>query len=319
MRRRPPRWSWQRFLARRAISSGLSPVILVAGSLHHDVIVSAPMLPRTDQTVTGSGVAYAFGGKGGNQAVSAARSGAVVHMAGAVGTDGAAEVLRAALTAGGVAQDQVQSRAGPSGMSVAIQMPDGAYGAVIVSAANLLFQADAVTFPPGCGLLILQSEIPEAANLILARRARAAGIRTLLNAAPARPVAPELLALTDLLVVNRGEAADLLGLPEAGLDPAAAAASLAGLGPRAVIVTLGAGGLMIAGAGAVAFQPARLVKVVSTHGAGDAFIGALASEWMRGASLAEAGAFGQAAAALHVSVAIDRRARIDEAAIRETL
>ncbi|OYX23277.1 MAG: hypothetical protein B7Z10_11555, partial [Rhodobacterales bacterium 32-66-7] len=203
------------------------PVILCAGSLHHDVIVDAPGLPRPDQTLTGSDVRYAFGGKGGNQAVAAARAGAEVHMAGAVGSDDIAITLRAALDAAGVRRAAVQAHPGPSGMSVAISLPDGSYAAVIVSGANLLFQPEAVQFPKACAALLLQSEIAEAADLALAQRARAAGIRVILNAAPARPVSAALLTSTDLLVVNKGEAADLLGRAEAGLDAERAAADLA--------------------------------------------------------------------------------------------
>ena len=295
------------------------PVLLCAGSLHHDVIVDAPGLPRADQTMVGSAVRYAFGGKGGNQAAAAARAGAEVHMAGAVGSDDAAMLLRSALDMAGVRRSAVQTHPGPSGMSVAISLPDGAYGAVIVSGANLLFRPEAVLFPKDCAALLLQSEIPEAANLALAQRARAAGVRVILNAAPARAVAPDLLALTDLLVVNRGEAADLLGRAETGLDATRAAEDLGKQGPRAVIVTLGGDGLVVAEAGQLALQSANRVKVVSTHGAGDAFIGALAAEWAGGASLVAAAAFGQAAAGLHVSLPLDQRPTIDAAMIRATL
>jgi ribokinase len=241
-------------------------------------------------------------------------------MAGAVGSDDAAMLLRAALDAAGVRRTGVQTHPGASGMSVALGLPDGGYGAVIVSGANLLFRAEGVTFPKGCAVVMLQNEIPEAANLALARRARDAGVRVVLNAAPARPVAPGLLGLTDLLVVNRGEAADLCGRAEAGLDPVRAAQDLRHSGPRAVIVTLGGDGLVLACGGAppVALA-ARPVRVVSAHGAGDAFIGALAADWARGAALHEAAAFGQAAAALHVSLPVDARAGIDEAAIRAWL
>jgi ribokinase len=297
----------------------LAPVILCAGSLHHDVIVDAPGLPRVDQTLAGTGVRTAFGGKGGNQAAAAARVGARVHMAGAVGSDDAAAILREALDAAGVRRDGVQTHPGPSGMSVAISLPDGSYGAVIVSGANLLFRPEAVAFPKGCRLLLLQSEIPEAANLHLAQRARSAGLRVILNAAPARQVSRALMRHLDLLVVNRGEAADLLQRPEAGLDPKEAAAELRRLGPEAVIVTLGAAGLILVQAGGTTPQPARAVNVVSTHGAGDAFIGALAAEWARGATLDAAAAFGQAAAALHVSLPVDARAGVDAAAIRAWL
>jgi ribokinase len=293
-----------------------APVILCAGSLHHDVIVDAPGLPRVDQTLAGTGVRTAFGGKGGNQAAAAARAGARVHMAGAVGSDAAAMTLRSALDAAGVRREGVQTHPGPLGMSVAISLPDGSYGAVIVSGANLLFRPEAVAFPKDCALLLLQSEIPEAANLHLAQRARSAGMRVVLNAAPARPVSRALLACLDLLVVNRAEAADLLSRPEAGLEPLEAAADLRALGPASAIVTLGAGGLALATAEGTVRQAASAVKVVSTHGAGDAFIGALAAEWARGATVQSAAAFGQAAAALHVSLPVDQRAGIDQAAIR---
>lgn len=295
------------------------PVILCAGSLHHDLIVDAPVLPRPDQTVAGHTVRTAFGGKGGNQAAAAARAGAEVHMAGAVGSDDHAIHLRNALEEAGIRRAGVQTHPGPSGMSVAITLPDGNYGAVIVSGANLLLRAEAVTFPRECTLLMLQSEIPEDANLHLARRARGNGQRVVLNAAPARQMVPELLAHTDLLVVNRGEAADLLDQPETELDPTRAAATLAERGPGAVIVTLGGDGLVLAGPDGLSRHKAQPVTVISTHGAGDAFLGALAAEWARGAALDQAAAFGQAAAALHVSLPPDQRGQVDEAAIRARL
>jgi ribokinase len=270
------------------------PVILCAGSLHHDVIVDAPSLPRLDQTLAGSAVRYAFGGKGGNQAIAAARAGAEVHMAGAVGSDDLAIILRHALDEAGVRRGMVQTHPGPTGMSVAIALPDGSYGAVIVSGANLLLRPEVVSLPKDCALLMLQSEIAEAANLAVARRAREAGVRVVLNAAPARVVSDELLGLLDLR----------------------AASALLALGPKAVIVTLGGDGLVLAEGGTINHHPAQPVRVVSSHGAGDAFIGALAAEWARGATLAKATRFGQAAAALHVSAPVPERAAVAEAAIR---
>ncbi len=288
--------------------------VLVAGSLHLDVIVATPHLPREDETVTGSEVTYAFGGKGGNQAVAAARMGARCAMAGCVGEDAFAARLRAGLTAAGVDDSRVQSVPGPSGMSVALLQPDGSYGAVIVSAANLRLDPAAVGFPPEARLLLLQNEIPAAANRALAARARAAGMRVILNAAPARAPDPDLLALTDLLVVNRVEAADLLGDP--GPDPGSAAAALAALGPRAVILTLGARGLVLHDGQATAI-PAHRVRAVSTHGAGDAFIGALAARLAAGATLSAAARFAAAAGALHVATPPAERATVTPAMVAE--
>lgn len=285
-------------------------MILVCGSLHLDVVVKAPRLPRLDETLAGQGVSYPFGGKGGNQALAAARMGARVAMAGRVGNDAFAATLLAALDAGGVDRRLVQQGEGPTGMSVAIVDASGGYGAVIVSAANLLIDPGRIAVPPGTTHVLLQNEIPEAVNLSVAAQARAMGAKVILNAAPARAMPGELLSLTDLLIVNRVEAGDL-----AGGTPAEAAQALAGQGPGAVIVTLGAEGLVLWD-GTPTALPAHRVAVVSTHGAGDAFVGALAAEWARGGDLRRAAAFGQAAAALQVSTPPEGREGITVGAVR---
>lgn len=285
-------------------------MILVCGALHLDVVVTALRLPRLDETLAGQGVSYPFGGKGGNQALAAARMGASVAMAGRVGDDAFAATLLAALDAGGVDRSLVQQGEGPSGMSVAIVDASGGYGAVIVSAANLLIDPGRIEVPSGTTHVLLQNEIPEAVNLAVAAKARAAGARVILNAAPARAMPAALLSLTDLLIVNRVEAGDLVAGP-----PEAAAQALAARGPGAVIVTLGAEGLVLWD-GALTMLPAHRVKVVSTHGAGDAFVGALAAEWARGGDLRRAAGFGQAAAALQVSTPPEARGAITVGAVR---
>jgi ribokinase len=285
----------------------------VLGALHLDVIVSAPRLPRLDETLPGRAVRYAFGGKGGNQAVAAARMGAAVTMAGAVGSDDFAGTLLAALDAAGVDRSRVARRPGASGMSVAIEDEAGSYGAVIVSGANLDVTGDGAP-PSGTTQLLLQNEVPEAANLAAAQAARAAGARVVLNAAPARPVAAGLLALTGLLVVNRIEAAQLTGLPEDAYEVAALA--LADRGPEAVVVTLGAAGLhWRARGGAGVLLPAPRVAAVSSHGAGDAFLGALAARLDAGEAPEAALRFAQAAAALHVATPPERRASLGPAEV----
>jgi ribokinase len=294
------------------------PVILCAGALHYQMIVDAPSLPRLDQPIAGTAARHGFGGRGAAQAAAAARAGAEVHMAGAVGSDDLAIALRAGLDDVGVRRRLVQTHPGASGLSVVVMLPDGSSGVVTVAGANLLLRADAVSFPKDCALLLLQGEIAEAANINLAARARSAGIRTVMNAVPARAIAPEILALIDLLVVNRREAADLLGRAEAQLDAARAAEDLAVQGPKAVMVTLGSDGLIIAEGGRLTLQPAHRVGVMSACGVGDVFVGALAAEWARGAPLAAAAAFGQAAAGLHVSLPEAERTSVDEPAIRDS-
>jgi ribokinase len=295
------------------------PEILAVGALHLDVVVTAPRLPRLDETLPGTSVAYPLGGKAGNQAVAAARMGARVAMAGRVGTDTAGPRLLAALDDGRVDRTQVRTVPGESGMSVAIVTEGGAYGAVIVSGVNRVIDAGDIAVPEGVKLVLLQNEIAEAVNLALARKARAVGARVVLNAAPARDVSAGMLALTDILVVNRVEAADMTGAEEDALDAEAAARALSARGPGAVIVTLGAGGLVLAEGGGVQAMPAFPVVPVSSHGAGDAFIGALAAELARGGALAEAARFAQGAAALTVAAEPGARDLVTETAVRALL
>ena len=283
--------------------------VFVCGSLHLDVIVGAPHLPRLDETVVGTEVTHAFGGKGGNQAVAAARMGARTTMAGRVGSDAFGTQLLTALASSDVDHSQVLTTQGASGMSVAIIEPTGDYGAVIVSAANLEIDPERVTIPPGTSILILQNEIPEAVNIAVANKAREAGAQVILNAAPARPMGSDMLALVDILIVNAIEAADMLGVSDADLDPWGAARDLAKLGPNKIIVTLGGRGLVIFDDEA-ALYPGHKVTLISTHGAGDAFIGALGARLAQGVPLNDASAFAQAAAALHVSTPVDQRAGI---------
>jgi ribokinase len=288
------------------------PVILIAGSLHLDVMVAAPHLPRMDETVTGLGVTYAFGGKGGNQAVACARMGAESHMAGAVGHDSFAATILSTLDREGVDRSQVARVDGASGMSVAITEPEGGYGAVIVSAANLAFDPARVAFPRGCSVLILQNEVRESANLFLARRAASAGIRVVLNAAPARAMNEELLSLTNLLIVNKGEAAMLTGQDEDSMSPMGTARALEDQVAGQVLITLGRHGV----ASVDDIHPAHPVRVISTHGAGDAFTGALATLWAQDATMIEAITFAQTAAALHCATPPDQRHQITAARVR---
>lgn len=289
----------------------MGPEVFVTGALHLDVVVDAPHLPRLDETVVGTGVAYRFGGKGGNQAVAAARFGARVAMAGRVGRDRFGGMILAALDAAGVEREQVREVDGASGMSVAIVEVSGEYGAVIVSGVNR--ETGGVTVPEGTRVILLQNELPEAVNLAVAERAGKALL--VLNAAPARAVAPELLERLDLLVVNRGEAAALAGTD----DPQAAAERLRALGPQAVIVTLGSEGLVALSDGGLMRMPAPKVAMVSAHGAGDAFTGALAARLARGDALPEALCFAQGAAALTVATHPDRRGDLTEARVRDFL
>ncbi len=172
------------------------PTILVVGSLHYDIMVETDHLPRRDETAIGSRWYPKFGGKGGNQAVSAARQGADVRFLGAVGPDDFGSFLLAGLADAGVNTGFVRQVPGAgSGMSVALQDRAGDYAATIVSGTNLLIDpawlADDDLWA-GVTLVVLQNEIPDPVNLATATAARRRGIRVVLNAAPFRPLSSAL-------------------------------------------------------------------------------------------------------------------------------
>jgi ribokinase len=264
------------------------------------------------------------GGKGGNQAVEAARHGARTAMIGAVGNDPFGAALLANLRGHGVEAAHVAVRAEPSGMSVAISEPSGDYGAIIVSGVNLtLGAADVAAFSgffDDCAWLVLQNEVPEEANIEAAAAARARGCRVMLNAAPARPLPEALAQLLDILVVNALEAETLSGVTVASsADAARAASALLALAPCA-IVTAGGDGLAAADRSGWALTvPAHRIAVVSTHGAGDAFVGALAARLADGAAMADALRYANAAAALLVATPADARCHLGPAAVASQL
>jgi ribokinase len=281
--------------------------VIVCGSLHLDVMLYAPALPRPDETVAGRRWERKCGGKGGNQAAMAARAGARTAMIGRVGADDFGAELVAHLDAAGVDRREVgvDPQTG-SGISAAIVQDDGDYGAVIVSGANLRLDpaqaAAAWERLGGARTLILQNEAPEAVNIAVAARARRDGAMVLLNAAPMREMSAALLSLVDVLIVNRVEASALAGHEVEDRDTALAALPKFSAPGRSVVVTLGGGGVVAQPSGAPArWIAAKPVRVVSTHGAGDCFVGALAAGLARGESLLSAAEAGNAAAAALVS------------------
>ncbi len=288
--------------------------VIVCGSLHLDIMVDSPHLPRLDETVVGSAWSMKCGGKGGNQAVMPARMGARTAMIGRIGADDFGARLLAHLESAGVDAScvDVDAVAG-SGMSVAILDDKGDYGAVIVSGSNLNMdpKQTARHFEKlgGAPVLLLQNEIPEAVNLAIAKAARARGTQVILNAAPARKPHTNLMEYVDMLVVNRVEAEMLSGKPVFDAASATVALNELGSNTRDVIITLGGDGLVFQ---AKDGKPQRLaphtILVASTHGAGDCFLGALAVKRAAGASLLEACEAANRTAALFVSTPEDQRA-----------
>ncbi|UVC12223.1 ribokinase (plasmid) [Rhizobium sp. TH2] len=288
--------------------NSVSPSVIVFGSLHYDIMVHGPARPRKGETVTGDSWHPKCGGKGGNQAVSAAKTGMATSMVGAVADDDFGRALTDNLGQNKVDHRFVKKVSGVgSGMSVAIFDSEGDYGAVIVSGSNLrLGQADveaaSEAFVNGA-VLVLQNEVPDHANVSAARAMKAVGGKVVLNAAPARPLSDDLEQLVDVLVVNAIEAEQLAELPVVDtLEGAANAAKLLATTFPIVVVTVGGDGVACATRDGDAFSiEAVKVELVSTHGAGDEFTGVLASELSRGRAIRAAIESANRAAAVLVS------------------
>ncbi len=288
----------------------MSGGIVVVGSLHLDVVVTAPRLPAPDETLMGETVTLVCGGKGGNQALAASRNGAPTTMLGRVGGDVFAASLIDNLRAAGVDTSLIQrDDAAVSGLSVAVVGEDGEYGAVVVSSANRQLSADGFAMPDGTRVVVMQNEVPEAVNRTAAAEARKCGATVILNAAPMRPMAPETLELVHLLIVNRIEAEALLAVPiQSPKDALDALTRGGGAFDGEIIVTLGSDGLVHRDRhGRVQHHAVRPMPVVSAHGAGDVFVGALAARLAAPAAMEEAIAFAQAAAARFVSTPLEER------------
>jgi ribokinase len=280
--------------------------ILVVGSLHYDIMVDAHHRPEKGETVLGTGCSYKFGGKGGNQAVSAAKAGIGVKFVGAVGTDDSGKFLLSVLQNNRVDTKFVEIITDvASGMSVATMDAEGDYGAVVVSNANLRInpnQFDNDDMWADVGMLLLQNEVPEVVNLHAALAAKKRHITVCINAAPAKELSQALQDCIDVLVVNGVEARDMSGITVDNLSDASKAAVKLNQTFPVIVVTAGEHGVAFSENGGVCDSlPAEKVELVSTHGAGDCFMGMFCASMIGGCSLKESVYRANKAAALHVS------------------
>jgi len=295
--------------------------VLVAGSLHHDLIVGADRFPIADEYVEGHGPIRLPGGKGGNQALACARSGTPTIFAGRVGDDDAGKILKANLLDAGIDISRLQVGAGEAtGSSIAIVNPFGDFGAVVVPGANLAFDPAIVDIPAEASHLLLQNELPDATNLVLAQRAAAAGLEIVLNGCPWRTMPDTLLGLTNTLILGVHEAEAMAGAPFSGSKSALEA--LAPIAERVarVIVFLGAGGMVhIERGGRPEYHPTRERRPESMHGALDFFVGAYVSQLAGGSEFEAAAHYAQAAATLFMTTPVERRDLIRATQIRAQL
>ena len=284
--------------------------IIVFGSINMDLVTKTPRLPIAGETLQGYEFFTAPGGKGANQAVAAARLGIPTYLVGRLGDDEFGRQLQRSLQEGGVNTDGVLvDQAASSGVAVITVDDVGENNIIIIAGVNgRVNQQDVERLRdllPGAAALLLQLEIPLPVVIAAAQAARQAGVRVILDPAPAKgDIPPELYPLVDMITPNEIEASQLVGFPVDGQEAAAkASAELRQRGVGTAIVKLGDRGVFCAADEETFFVPAFPVQAVDTVAAGDAFNGGLAAALAQGRSLREAVVWGAAAGAISATKA----------------
>ena len=286
--------------------------VAVVGSLNMDLVVRSPRMPQPGETLVGQTFAQVPGGKGGNQAVAAARLGATVSMIGRIGNDGNGAQLKHGLEVeridvAGVSSDDAL----PTGVALIIVDDASQNSIVIVAGSNgaltpaLIAEHEAVLAQ--ADVAVFQLETPYDTVLAAMQTARRHGRKVVLNPAPVtQPLPRHWLEATDFVIPNEIEAAALSGVKVDSPEAARRAAwTLREQGARNVIITLGGQGVFVLGESdsqdGGTHYPARKVNAVDTTAAGDTFVGGFSASLASGKSVDEAVRFGLAAAALSVT------------------
>jgi ribokinase len=279
--------------------------VFVAGSINMDVVATADRHPKLGETVAGREVFYFPGGKGANQAVAAAKLGAVTTLIGRVGTDAFGRDLRTFLAAQGVDLAFVRDTPAHSGTAI-ITVTNADNTIVVIPGANALVNAtDVASAPLAKGdVAVSQFEIPLPAISAFFKRARAAGATTILNPAPAQPFDREMLDLADIVILNESELGLLAGTELRDTDDHArfieAARSLQAGTNQIICVTLGRRGAVALVDGEPVVISGRVVETVDTTGAGDCFVGAVAAQLANGHAIRDAFDYANIAASICV-------------------
>jgi ribokinase len=281
----------------------MSETICVLGALHLDLTVDVDRLPGVGETVIGSSLSVAPGGKGATQAVAAARLGADVDLIGAVGDDSHGSEVRAALAEEGVGLSSVLTcEKVETGVGIRARLTGGDSAGVVGLGANAEMGAaqvaQAAELIAGARVLLAQLELSDEVLLEAFGRARSAETLVLLDATPARPVPKEVLALVDVLLCNRREGAVLVNERPDDVSDSGLVRRLAALGPGRVVLTRGVDGALGFDGERSVESPGLAAEYSDSSAAADAFAGALATALAEGQRFDDALRFSCAAAGL---------------------
>ena len=282
--------------------------VVILGVFVADTAYRAARAPRIGETIMGDSFALGPGGKGSNQAVAAAKAGAETHFITRLGRDPFADMALATWARAGVIPAITQHDDSYTGAAyIFVEAATGNNAIIIcpgvagmISEADIEARADLIA---GASIFVTQLEQPLPAAMRALQIARAAGVRTILNPAPAAPLPAGMLGLCDYVTPNETEAEALTGLPVTSVDEATAAAkALVAAGAGAAIITLGdKGALFHDGVLSVHVPVFNAGPVVETTGAGDAFNGGFAAALARGMDPVAAVRFGCATASISVT------------------
>ncbi len=307
----------------------MSANVFVLGSFVVDAVYRTARLPAWGETLAGSRFSLGPGGKGSNQAVAAARAGAHVNLLTKVAEDPFGAMGRKLWAEEGIdASGMPPSSEATGSAAILLEEVTGENAIIVVPGACATLTVGeveaAVTAIASATVFVAQLEIPLSSVHRGLALARAAGVTTVLNPAPAQPLSQQMLALVDYLIPNETEAAWLTGMPISSKEEVVAAAhALQDAGARNIIITLGERGSLLCLEGGSTIQIQRFVAgpVVDTTGAGDAFCGAFAAALAEGQPTPQAARFASAAAGLAVTgagaaLAMPRRVAIEALLLR---
>jgi ribokinase len=281
------------------------PAIVLIGSYLVALVMDVDRIPIKGETLLARNFREAYGGKGSDMAVQAARLGAKVHFVGSIGDDDFGRAFVKLMHQEGVDTTHLRQRGElATGAGFIIKSTDG-YNIITVDiGANQLFSpadvdaAASLMQPPS--VVLIQLEIPLETALHAAQRGHENGCTVILNPAPAQDLRGHSLAHVDVLTPNETEARVCLGLdPQDTTDDVEIARRLLALGCKTVVMTLGERGSLIVSADSVTPVPAfSYEKIVDSNGAGDSFNASLATALIEGKALPEAARFANAVAGL---------------------